>query len=152
MCATVADDPQGKLTVGLDVGDTYTQTCVLDEVGAVIEEGRVATTPKAFRRRFAAMPPARLVLEAGNHSHWASRLLGELDHEVIVANPRMLRFIYGSDSKNDKADAAYLARVGKLDPALLHPVVHRSEQSGVEPNAPYYRALGKLSARKWGGG
>ena len=39
----------------------------------------------------------------------------------------MLRFIYGSDSKNDRADAAYLARVGKLDPALLKPVTHRSE-------------------------
>ena len=111
------------------MGDTYTQACMLDEDGEVIEESRVSTTPKAFRRRFATMPPARIILEAGVHSHWASRLFGELGHEVIIANPRMLRFIYGSDSKNDKADAAYLARVGKLDPALLHPVVHRSEQS-----------------------
>jgi transposase len=47
---------------------------------------------------------------------------------VIVANPRRLRFIYGNDSKNDRADANYLARVGKLDPGLLHPVVHRSEE------------------------
>ena len=68
-----------------------------------------------------------MILEAGAHSHWTSRLLTELGHEVIVANPRMLRFIYGSDSKNDKADAAYLARVGKLDPGLLKPVSHRSE-------------------------
>jgi transposase len=68
-----------------------------------------------------------VILEAGAHSHWTSRLLTELGHEVIVANPRMLRFIYGSDSKNDKADAAYLARVGKLDPGLLKPVTHRSE-------------------------
>ena len=68
-----------------------------------------------------------MILEAGAHSHWSSHLLTELGHEVVVANPRMLRFIYGNDSKNDKADAAYLARVGKLDPALLKPVVHRSE-------------------------
>ena len=68
-----------------------------------------------------------MILEAGTHSHWTSRLLTELGHEVIIANPRMLRFIYGSDSKNDKADAAYLARVGKLDPGLLKPVSHRSE-------------------------
>jgi hypothetical protein len=40
----------------------------------------------------------------------------------------MLRFIYGNDSKNDRADAAYLARVGKLDPGLLHPLIHRSEE------------------------
>jgi transposase len=129
MGESVTAEIEGRLTVGLDVGDTYTQVCVLDEHGEVIEESRVTTTPKAFRRRFAGMEPARLILEAGNHSHWASRLLEELSHEVIIANPRMLRFIYGSDSKNDKADAAYLARVGKLDPALLCPVVHRSEES-----------------------
>jgi transposase len=126
---TTTGETEDRLTIGLDMGDSYTQACVLDEDGEVIEESRVSTTPKAFRRRFASMPPARIILEAGGHSHWASRLLGELGHEVIVANPRMLRFIYGSDSKNDKADAAYLARVGKLDPALLHPIVHRSEQS-----------------------
>jgi transposase len=119
---------RSKLTVGLDVGDRFTQVCVLDEDGTIMEEGRVTTTPKAFQQRFAAMPPARLVLEAGTHSLWASRLLEEVGHEVIVANPRMLRFIYGNDSKNDRADANYLARVGKLDPGLLHPIVHRSEE------------------------
>jgi transposase len=120
---------EGKLTVGLDVGDRYTQICVLDEDGVILEEGRVATSPRAFQQRFAALPPARLVLEAGAHSHWASRLIAECGHEVIIANPRMLRFIYGNDSKNDRADAGYLARVGKLDPGLLHPVTHRSEES-----------------------
>ena len=117
-----------RLTAGLDLGDLYTQLCVLDEQGQVVEEARVLSTPKAFKQRFRAMPPARLVLEAGTHSPWASRLLESLGHEVIVANPRMLRFIYGNDSKNDRADAAYLARVGKLDPGLLHPLVHRSEE------------------------
>jgi len=125
---TTATD-RGKLTVGLDVGDRYTQICVLDEDGEVLEEGRVATSPRAFRQRFAALPPSRLVLEAGSHSLWAHRLLEEVGHEVIVANPRMLRFIYGNDSKNDRADAGYLARVGRLDPGLLHPVTHRSEES-----------------------
>jgi transposase len=120
---------RNKLTVGLDVGDRYTQICILDENGEVLEEGRVATSPRAFQQRFAALPSARLVLEAGSHSLWAHRLLGQIGHEVIVANPRMLRFIYGNDSKNDRADAGYLARVGKLDPGLLHPVTHRSEES-----------------------
>lgn len=117
-----------KLTAGLDLGDLYTHLCVLDENGEVLEEARVSSTPKAFKQRFRAMPPARLVLEAGTHSPWASRLLESLGHEVVVANPRMLRFIYGNDSKDDRADAAYLARVGKLDPGLLHPLIHRSEE------------------------
>jgi len=110
-----------RLTAGLDLGDLYAHLCAPDEQDQVVE-ARVASTPKAFRQRFRAMPPARLVLES-------------LGHEVIVANPRMLRFIYGNDSKNDRADAAYLARVGKLDPGLLHPPIHRSEE-GLAHRAP----------------
>jgi len=93
-----------RLTAGLDLGDLYAHLCVPDEQDQVVE-ARVASTPKAFKRRFRAMPPARLVLEAGTHSPRASRLLESLGHEVIVANPRMLRYIYGNDSKNDRADA-----------------------------------------------
>jgi len=69
------------------------------------------------------------VLEAGTHSPWVSRLLCELGHEVIVANPRKLRLIYANDSKSDRVDAEYLARVGRLDPALLSPLVHREAQA-----------------------
>jgi transposase len=115
-----------KLTVGLDLGDRSCQVCVLDEGGEVCEEGRVATRAAALRRRFSTAEPVRVVLEAGTHSPWVSRLLAELGHEVIVANPRKLRFIYANDSKSDRVDAEYLARVGRLDPALLAPLTHRS--------------------------
>ena len=82
------------MTVGLDLGDRHTQVCVLDEAGEVIEEARLATKPEALRRRFSGADPLRIVLEAGTHSPWVSRLLAELGHEVIVANPRKLRLIY----------------------------------------------------------
>lgn len=127
MSETTTDRLEEKLTVGVDLGDRSSQCCVLDASGEVLEESTLPTTQAAFKRWFSGKEPARVIIEAGTHSHWTSRLLTELGHEVIIANPRMLRFIYGSDSKNDKADAAYLARVGKLDPALLKPVSHRSE-------------------------
>ena len=57
---------RSKLTVGLDIGDRFTQVCVLDEDGETLEEARVTTSPRAFQQRFAAMPLARLVL--GRHS------------------------------------------------------------------------------------
>lgn len=116
-----------KVTVGLDLGDRFIQVCVLDETGEVMEEGRVASTSAALSRRFSAGEPLRLVLEAGTHSPWVSRLLTELGHEVIVANPRKLRLIYQNDTKSDRVDAEYLARVGRLDPALLSPLTHRGE-------------------------
>ena len=34
---------------------------------------------------------------------------------MIVANPRKLRLIYQNDSKSNRVDALYLARVGRLD-------------------------------------
>jgi transposase len=71
-------------------------------------------------------------LEAGTHSPWVSRLLAELGHEVLVANPRKLRMIYQSDSKNDRADAETLARVARLDARLLGPIRHRTEEAQVD--------------------
>lgn len=116
-------------TVGLDVGDRRSHLCVLDAAGEVTEEGRLRTTRQAFRQRFEGLERARMVLEVGPHSPWMSRLLAECGHEVIVANPRKLRLIYENDRKCDRTDAEYLARVGRMDPELLAPVVHRGETS-----------------------
>jgi transposase len=129
---------EGKVTVGLDLGDKHTQVCVLDPEGEVIEEARLRTTSVALRRRFASMPAARMVLEAGTHSPWVSRLLKDCGHEVYVANPRNLRLIYQNDSKNDRVDAEYLARIGRLDPALLASFRHR--QADTQANLALIRS------------
>ena len=113
------------VTVGLDVGDRYSHLCLLDAGGDVIEEGRLPTTPVALERRFAQARRMRIVLEIGTHSPWISRLLSACGHEVIVANARRVRLIAESNSKNDRSDAEALARIGRLDPALLAPIRHR---------------------------
>jgi len=48
---------------------------------------------------------------------------------VITANPRQLRLIYDNHRKSDRVDAEYLARVGRLDPALLKPIQHRAVET-----------------------
>jgi transposase len=120
-----------SMTVGIDLGDKYSHLCVLDaESGEVIEEGRLRTTPEAFRRRFASQRPMRIAIEAGTHSPWVSRLLEqECGHEVLVANPRKTRLIYSNKRKTDEMDAENLARLARLDPKLLYPVRHRGEGS-----------------------
>ncbi len=118
------------IVIGLDLGDRYSAVCILDADGTVSTRGRVRTTPAALRQHFAA-PPARIVLEVGTHSPWVSRLLAELGHEVLVANARQLRLLYGSDQKTDRVDAETIARLGRLDPALLHPIRHRSLETQV---------------------
>ena len=53
-----------KMTAGLDLGDKYSYLCLIDqESGEVMEEGRLRTTPEAFRRRFASeQQPLRIAI------------------------------------------------------------------------------------------
>jgi transposase len=119
-----------QVTAGLDLGDKYSYLCLIDsQSGEVIEEGRLRTGPEAFRRRFGSEQPMRIAIEAGTHSPWASRVLEGLGHEVLVANSRKTRLIYANKRKTDEVDAENLARLARLDPKLLYPVVHRGEDS-----------------------
>jgi transposase len=122
---------QPMTTAGLDLGDKYSYLCLIDTVsGEVIEEGRLRTTPEAFRQRFSSeRPPMRIAIEAGTHSPWASRVLEGCGHEVLVANSRKLRLIYANKRKTDEVDAENLARLARVDPKLLHPLNHRGEDS-----------------------
>jgi transposase len=118
-----------KMTAGLDIGDKYSYLCLIDtESGEVVEEGRLRTNPKAFRRRFASEQPMRIAIEAGTHSPWVSRLLEECGHEVLVANARKLRLIYANKRKTDEMDAENLARLARVDPKLLYPLKHRGQE------------------------
>jgi len=102
---------------------------VLDESGQIQLEQRVRTNAKGLREVFGELPHSRIALEIGTHSPWISRLLSELGHEVIVANARKLRLIGESRKKDDRLDAQTLARLARIDPELLYPVKHRSEQA-----------------------
>jgi len=125
-----ASKAQHKMTAGLDLGDKYSYLCLIDQQsGEVVEEGRLRTSPEAFRRRFASEQPLRIAIEAGTHSPWVSRVLEECGHEVLVANARKLRLIYANKRKTDKVDAENLARLARLDPKLLYPLKHRGEDS-----------------------
>jgi transposase len=120
-----------KVMAGVDLGDKYSYLCLIEtQSGEVIEEGRLRTTPEAFRRRFASeQPPMRIAIETGTHSPWVSRLLEECGHEVLVANARKLRLIYANKRKTDEIDAENLARLARVDPRLLYPLKHRGEDS-----------------------
>jgi transposase len=44
--------PQGKLTIGIDLGDVWSHYCTLNEGGEVVDRGRFRTTPKAIEKWF----------------------------------------------------------------------------------------------------
>lgn len=129
-----------KQVVGLDLGDRYSYLVVLDmATGELLEEARVATTPGGLTLRFRGVARQRIALEVGTHSPWVSRLLSDLGHEVLVANPRKVRLIAQSRRKTDQRDAEILARLARVDPKLLSPVIHR--------NAATQSALAVIKAR-----
>jgi transposase len=119
------------LTIGLDLGDRWSFYCVLNEVGQVLLEQKLPTTPEAMKRTFEKLPASRIVLETGTHSPWISRLLAELGHEVIVAHAQKVQLITKSSRKDDRHDARTLARLARIDPQLLGPVRHRSAQAQI---------------------
>ena len=123
-----------KLTIGLDLGDRSSWYCVLDEAGTIVLEQKVSTTAKTLQEVFGGMPRSRIALETGMHSPWISRLLGELGHEVIVANARKLRLI----GKVARRMIGWMRQtLARIDPGLLSPVKHRSRQGQADLTARF---------------
>src|ERR1700693_719953 len=120
-----------QLTIGLDLGDPTSHYCVLNEMGEVIVEDKLATTPKGMEEVFSRIPRSRIALETGTHSPWVSRLLTQLGHEAIVAHARNVRLIGESSRKDDRLDARTLARLSRIEPGFLGPVRHRSAQAQI---------------------
>jgi transposase len=127
--------------VGLDLGDRYSHYCMLSSTGEAMEEGRIQTTGTAIEKHFGSEPRMRVALEAGTHSPWVSRLLKGYGHQVIVANPRKIPTLTGSESKNDRNDAEQLARMAAFDPKLLHPIEHRSLERQQDLNLIHTRSV-----------
>jgi transposase len=118
-----------NVTIGLDLGDRRHRFCVLDGGGEVLEEGNVGNDRVGLGGLSRRYEGALVVVEAGCHSPWVSRYLEEEGCRVLVANPRKLRAIYQHERKSDRRDAQMLARIGRLDPALLYPVRHGTAQA-----------------------
>jgi transposase len=117
------------ITIGLDLGDRRHRLCAVDEAGVVVEEGSVLNARISLGGLMRRYGGALVVLEAGCHSPWISRYLQEQGGRVLIANPRKLRAIYQNERKSDRRDAQMLARIGRLDPALLYPVRHGSAEA-----------------------
>jgi hypothetical protein len=77
-----------RLTVGVDLGDRWSQYCILGLEGETLAEGQLRTTQEDVGEFFRAFTTARVVIEVGTHSAWVQDVITELGHEVLVANPR----------------------------------------------------------------
>ena len=117
-----------RLTVGVDLGDQWSNYCILDLEGETVTEGQLRTTQEDLAEFFQALNAARVVFEVGTHSPWVQEVIGGCGHEVLVANPRMMDGSKRRKRKNDRIDANKLARLGRVDPQSLHTIQHRSRE------------------------
>ena len=124
---TKAVVPEAVAAVGIDLGDRWSHWCSLSSTGEVIDRGRVKTSAEALSELSAGWARIPVAIENGTHSGWISRTLKKAGCTVWVANPSRWRGTAHS-SKNDANDAEALARVVRLDPKLLYPITHRTQQ------------------------
>ena len=117
-----------SVTIGIDHGDRKHAVCVLDAKGQVLKFETITNTPAALKALSRRHRRALIVMEVGTHSPWISRLFESLGHRVLVANPRKVRAIYQNERKSDRRDCEMLARIGRADETLLHPVKHGTEE------------------------
>jgi transposase len=112
----------------VDLGDRWSQYCILGLEGETLAEGQLRTTQEDVGEFFQALTPARVVIEVGTHSPWVQDVITELGHEVLVANPRLMEGSKRRKRKSDRIDANKLARLGRVDPQSLYPIRHRSRE------------------------
>ena len=112
-------------TIGLDLGDKTNEVCVLDAAGEVTLRKTLVNTKDSVVKFFKQYKGAVVAMEVGTHSPWIARELEGLGCEVLVGNARKLRAIWAAKNKSDVRDAEMLARIARVDRALLYPVHHR---------------------------
>lgn len=125
---SVSSKISSRCVIGIDLGDRESHFCVLSAEGVVIERGTFRMKAPEVQTVVASRPHARIVLEAGGQSAWVSRALEAVGHEVLVANPNRVNLGGRRRRKTDRIDAEQLARIGRIDPSLLHPIRHRSAE------------------------
>lgn len=122
----------GVAAIGIDQSDRTGHFYAIDGEGKKIAEGTIALRTPDLEKWARAIVATVMVIEAGTHSPWVSRLLARCGHEVIVANPVKVALISKNDRKNDAVDAELLARLGRADRKLLFPIQHRGEQAQID--------------------
>ena len=117
-----------RLTVGVDLGDQWSNYCILGLGGETLTEGQFRTRRQEVAELFQDLARSRVVMEVGTHSAWVREVIAELGHEVLVANARRMERSRRRRRKNDRIDAARLARLGRVEPKSLYAIQHRSTE------------------------
>lgn len=103
-------------SIGIDAHHGLYVACILDESGRVVKEFRVKGGPDDLVAELAGLDhPFRIAFEASTGYGVLHDRLREVADQVLVAHPGHLRLIFQGKRKNDRIDAAKIARLLQLD-------------------------------------
>lgn len=98
------------LYVGLDIHKSHITVCVLDSNGKIFQRWQVSDTGQLMMR-LSELSAFEVCYEASTGYGRFYELLTTVAARVAVAHPGLLRLIYRSKKKNDRADALKLAKL-----------------------------------------
>ncbi len=103
--------------IGSDVSEKSSHICVLDNKGKKIECQEVPTDKDGYRQYFGKWlgKHVKVAVEAGGHSRWIHDTLKKLGIIVYIVNPNKVKLIAKNKKKTDKVDAAFLAKLLRID-------------------------------------
>jgi hypothetical protein len=108
-----------RLTVGVDLGDQWSNYCILGLGGETLGEGQFRTRRQEVGEFFQGLAISRVVIEVGTHSAWVGEVIAGLGHEVMVANAQRMEGKKRRRRKNDRIDAAKPAQRDHLLPLIF---------------------------------
>ena len=111
--------------IGMDLGDKNHVAIIFDDQGNESRPKRISNTRSAIEKLLTTYPGSTLVMEAGTHSPWISRVVAEHGGVAHVGQPRKLRAIWDTDDKSDERDARMLGKLYRFDPTMIPEVHHR---------------------------
>ncbi len=129
--------------VGMDLGKKESQSAIITEAGELVEK-RLRTKRERLMRYFKDRPPARILMEASTISEWVARLLDELGHEVVVADPNFAP-MYAQRSRRVKTDKRDALALFSQDTRCSRLWMHHWRKSASMRNRMNCRAKGHSS-------
>ena len=100
------------LSIGLDAHERTSSLCILDASGGTVKELTVKKHPRKVLEWLRELDePFQICFEASTNYGWLYDELKRVTDRVLVAHPGRLRLIFKSQRKNDRIDAARLAKL-----------------------------------------
>src|SRR5215204_287028 len=103
---------------GIDLSMEQSSVCVVDAIGRIVREAKVASEPEALITflRCLALPLVRIGLEAGPLSQWLQAALVKVGFEaVLLGTPHVKASLSAMIVKTDRKDARGITKVLHMD-------------------------------------